>query len=272
MKKFSIILIALCGVVACAMIYLNKTRSPAPAGARVISLTTEPSAPALEKNPAPKTDMPLPAPAVSEPAKVVAAAPVAASPKPDDLANPIHKLVDDLLSAKNGRDKHNLFQQLVKSGQIDAAIADLQRRAAQDPNNAEIPTTLGEALLNELRALKDAGADNDQMGILAMQADQNFNAALKIDPENYEAQLVKAISQTFWPADPARDSQVVQTLSSLIDRQETMPSQPDFAQTYLYLGNQYQKMGQPAQAIATWQLGLQKFPNDTALQQKVNGP
>jgi tetratricopeptide (TPR) repeat protein len=105
-----------------------------------------------------------------------------------------------------------------------------------------------------------------------MQADQSFNAALKIDPANYEAQLVKSISQTFWPADPARDGQVVQTLAGLIDRQETMTPQPDFAQTYLYLGNEYQKIGQPDKALATWQLGLAKFPNDPALLGKINGP
>jgi hypothetical protein len=82
---------------------------------------------------------------------------------------------------------------------------------------------------------------------------------------------VKSISQTFWPADPARDAQTVQTLSSLIDRQETMAPSPDFAQTYLYLGNEYQKIGQPDKAQATWQIGLQKFPNDPALLKKING-
>ena len=39
--------------------------------------------------------------------------------------------------------------------------------------------------------------------------------------------------------------------------------------TYLALGNQYQKMGKTAEAIATWQLGAQKFPSDPALRQKL---
>jgi TolA-binding protein len=64
----------------------------------------------------------------------------------------------------------------------------------------------------------------------------------------------------------------VQRLANLIDQQETMPSQPEFAQTYVVLGNEYQKIGQPDKAMATWQLGAQKFPNDSSLQKKINGP
>jgi len=195
------------------------------------------------------------------------AAPVAAS----DNSNPISKAVDGLLSAKSAAEKHNLFQQLVQSGQIDQAIDELKMRAAANPNDPEIPTTLGEAQLNKVKALKDAGGDINDMGILAMQADQSFNAALKIDPQNWEAQFMKSSSMYYWPADPARDNDVVQRLSSLIDQQGTMPSQPQFAQTYVVLGNEYEKTGQPDKAMATWQLGAQQFPNDPTLQKKISG-
>lgn len=274
MKKFIILFVVFCGIVAGAIVYLNQQKSAppeknsAPVVASASSQTTEQTSEV--ETPAPKQELPQTVSAsTNAPAQIPA--PVAAETSSGDSTNAIHKLVDALLSAKSAAEKHDLFQQLIKSGQMDAAIAELKRRAADNPNDAEIPTTLGEAQLNQVRAIKEAGGDVDQMGILAMQADQNFSAALKIDPQNYEAQLVKAISQTFWPAEPARDSQVVQTLSSLIDRQETMPSQPDFAQTYLYLGNEYQKIGQTDKAQATWQLGLQKFPGDAALQNKING-
>jgi len=271
MKKSVIIFIALCGIIVCAIVYLNKTKTSAPVASPMTNSAPEQNASAApEKISVPKTDTsPAPVESASAP---VAAAPVIANVKPDDSTNPIRKLVDGLLSAKSAAEKHNLFQQLVKSGQIDAAIAELQQRAAANPNDPEIPTTLGEAMLNKLRDLHDTGkGDVNDMGILAMQADQSFNNALKIDPANYEAQLVKSISQTFWPADPTRDAQTVQTLAGLIDRQETMTPQPDFAQTYLYLGNEYQKIGQPDKAQATWELGLQKFPNDSALQKKISG-
>lgn len=229
-----------------------------------------PSPPAAA--PAPVQPAPAPAPVAAAPAPAAADTNAAAPAKSDaDIA--FGKLIDKLISTNlSGADKHNLFEQLRKNGQLDQAIAALQQREAADPTNPEIPTTIGEAQLNKVRALHDSGdTDTSDLGILAMEADQNFNAALKLDPNNYEAQLVKSISMTYWPADPTRDPQVVQTLSSLIDQQGNMPANPDFAQTYLYLGNEYQKIGQPAQAMATWQLGLQKYPDNTALQQKISG-
>jgi len=51
-----------------------------------------------------------------------------------------------------------------------------------------------------------------------------------------------------------------------------MPPQPQFAQTYVLLGEQYQKAGQSDQAQATWQLGLARFPNDPTLRQKTGNP
>jgi tetratricopeptide (TPR) repeat protein len=190
----------------------------------------------------------------------------------DDAAAAIQQAVDDLLHAKSGLDKHNLFAQLVKSGQIDAVITELQQRAAGNTTDPEIPTTLGEAILNKVRDIHDNNpSDYNEMGILAMQADQSFNSALKMDPQNWEAQFVKNSSMVYWPANPEVDNQVVANLSKLIDQQGTMPSQPQFAQTYVVLGNEYQKLGQTDKAQATWQVGLQQFPNDPTLQKKVNG-
>jgi tetratricopeptide (TPR) repeat protein len=121
--------------------------------------------------------------------------------------------------------------------------------------------------------MRDSGkGDLNDIGILAMQADQSFNAALKIDPQNWEATFVKASSMYYWPADPARDADAAQRLSNLIDQQEKAATpQPQFVQTYVALGNQYLKMNQPEKALATWQLGLQKFPNDPTLQKKISG-
>jgi tetratricopeptide (TPR) repeat protein len=209
------------------------------------------------------TPAPAPAPAF------VAAPPIATNAVANEETNSIRKTVDALLAAREG--KHAMFEQLRKDGQLEAVIAELQQRAVANPKDAAIPTTLGEAQLNLVRQLHESGGDQDQVGILAMQADQSFNTALKIDPKNWEAQFVKASTMFYWPADPTRDASAAQMLSNLIDQQETMPTQsPVFAQTYLALGNQYQKMGKLQEAQATWQLGAQKFPNDPALQQKIH--
>jgi tetratricopeptide (TPR) repeat protein len=261
-------------VVGGSVVYLcQRKTAPIP--------VTEPASKEVAQTPTDKMASPADAPPPSniENTNTNPAAPLAvAAPGPDAPAaaaakSALGKTIDALLDRKITADqKRALIQQLVKSGHADQAVAELKQRAIDNSNDAEIPTTLGELQLNQLRALHDAGGDLNDIGILAMQADQNFNAALKIDPQNWEAQFVKAASMTYWPADPTRDAGVVQQLSSLIDQQETMPSQAGFAQTYVMLGMEYQKMGQPDKAVATWQLGLAKFPNDPTLLQKLNGP
>jgi len=272
MKKNTILFVALCGGIACAIVYVQKSNTVSPAPVPVAAAPASPAPAPAEPLSAPKAELVQPNPAVADAsAKNTVATQTTSDAKPGVPANPIHQKVDALLSAKSAEEKHALFQDLVKSGHIDDAIADLKQRMADDPTSAAIPTTLGEAQLNKLRALHDAGGDLNDIGILAMQADQSFNAALKLDPQNWEANFVKASAMYYWPADPTRDNDVVQRLSSLIDQQETMTAAPGFAQTYLVLGNEYQKIGQPDKALATWQLGLTKFPNDPALEKKLNG-
>jgi tetratricopeptide (TPR) repeat protein len=268
MKKTVILLILACAVAAAALVYLNKQKSPPP----VPVAETAPAQPEPQPQEVVSTPKPQPAPVVAPSTPALALAPVAAAPasadNSNDATNSVHKIVDDLLTARKG--KHEMFQQLNKE-QLQAVISELQQRALADPKNAEIPTTLGEAQLNLVRQLHESGGDEDQVGILAMQADQSFNTALKIDPKNWEAQFVKGSTMFYWPPNEARDNQAAQMLAGLIDQQDTMPTQPEFAMTYLALGNQYQKMGKTAEALATWQLGAQKFPSDPALRQKLVG-
>jgi tetratricopeptide (TPR) repeat protein len=268
MKKSLILIVVAIALVAGAIVYLNKSKSPPPAPVA----DTGPTQPEPQQLEVVSTPKPQPAPVVTPTAPAPAPAPIAAAPaavdNANDATNSIHKIVDGLLAARKG--KHEMFQQLNKE-QLQAVIGELQQRALADPKNAEIPTTLGEAQLNLVKQLHESGGDEDQVGILAMQADQSFNNALKIDPKNWEAQYVKASTMFYWPANDARDGQAAQMLATLIDQQDTMATQPEFAMTYLALGNQYQKMGKTAEAIATWQLGAQKFPSDPQLRQKLAG-
>jgi cytochrome c-type biogenesis protein CcmH/NrfG len=269
MKISVILLIVACGVIAGTVVYLNRAKT-APAPVPVAESTPATGEPPAEKILVPKPEAPSAAPTNATVPAPIAAAPAVVDTNATAPTNAISQTVDALLAAR-GR-KHEMFEQLRKDGQLDSVIAELQKRAAANPTDPEIPTTLGEAMLNKVKGLHDAGdADVNEMGILAMQADQSFNAALKIDPKNWEAQFVKYSSMYYWPASPERDANVAQQLSSLIDQQEGMPSQPQFANTYVVLGNQYQKMGKPDEAMATWQLGAQKFPGDPTLQQKIGG-
>ena len=273
MKTSVILFIVACGVIAGTLVFLNRQKTSPPAPAPAAEPAQKPAEPPPENVSVPKPEAPEPHPINTvQAAPVAIATPVVTETNATTSTNAISKAVDGLLNAKSGLEKHNLFQQLAQSGQLDAAIAELKQRATADPTNPEIPTTIGEALLNKVKTMHDAGnTDPTDMGILALQADQSFNSALKIDPQNWEAQFVKASSMFYWPANEQRDGEVVQRLSSLIDQQETMPTQPQFAQSYVVLGNEYDKIGKHAEAIATWTIGAQKFPADPTLQKKVSG-
>jgi RNA polymerase sigma factor (sigma-70 family) len=196
------------------------------------------------------------------------------APAQNDSTNSISQSVDALLSATNNTQKYALFVKLWHAGELDQAIAGLQQREAANPDDPEIPTTLGEALLIKVQAILYAkdNPSGDEGRILLTQAMQDFDAALKIDPQNWEAQFVKYSTMQNWPVNPQTDNQVIQQLTKLIDQQQTMPSQPQFAQTYFVLGEEYQKIGQPDKAQATWQLGLQEFPNDLSLRKIIANP
>jgi cytochrome c-type biogenesis protein CcmH/NrfG len=268
MKKSIVLFVVAIALVAGAIIFNKQKSSPPPAPV----VETAPTQPEPQPQEIVSTPKPQPTPAVAPatpaPAPVTVAAPAVAENNSYDATNSIHKIVDGLLTARAG--KHELFQQLNKE-QLEGVISELQQRAVANPKDAGIPTTLGEAQLHLVQKLHETGADEDQVSILALQADQSFNTALKIDPKNWEAQYVKASTTFYWPPNEARDNQAAQMLANLIDQQETMPTQQAFALTYLALGNQYQKMGKTAEAIATWHLGAQKFPSDPALRQKLAG-
>ncbi len=271
MKRIIIPLLCLCVGVVGTIVYFKSQKSPMPV---VTPTSTEPTAVAT---PAPPelASVAKPAPATAEPAPASAPTPVVSatpSQTESEAVVAFRKTIDLLLAPQYPAQKQELFDRLRTAGQIDAAITELQRRAKEAPDDANLHTTLGEAMLNKVRLLHETGADINEQGILAMQADQTFNAALKIDPKNWEAQFVKFSTMYYWPAELQRDTEVAQKLSSLIDQQESLPAQPHFAQTYVVLGNQYQKMGKLDFAEATWRLGLTKFPNDAALLAKSQAP
>jgi tetratricopeptide (TPR) repeat protein len=275
MKKFWVTLVVLCvAITGGAVIYLNWQKTPptpAPVAASLPTRTVEPLP--SGKNITPESKAPQTAPAgtsetVSTPAVSQAAAKIKAASTPTALS----RTVDALLSAHTSfGDKQALWKKIKDEGNLDQVLDELKQRAASNPNDSEIPATLGQAELQKAGVISQNGGSINEMGILGMQADQNFDAALKLDPANWEAQFFKAAAMSYWPLELNKGDEVVQRLSGLIDQQDKTAAQPEFAQAYVVLGTQYQKMGQPDKAQATWQLGAQKFPVDTTLRAKLTG-
>jgi len=194
--------------------------------------------------------------------------------KPDNATNStpptaFRQAIDILVSPQTSfQQRQAAWKQLRDAGELDQALATLKQRAADNPSSAEYPTALGEAYVYKLQTIRDF----HEVSILALQADQSFNTALGIEPTNWEVKFFKAAALSRWPPEMNKGPEVIQQFSNLIDQQEAMPPQPQFAQTYLLLGDQYRKTGQHDYAVQTWRLGLAKFPGDSALQGRIAHP
>src|SRR5262245_10046692 len=126
MKKIAFAIVIAGVITAAAIIYINHQKAP-PAPAPVAATPPQQAEqPPAETAPAPKP-APQPVVAASTPAPPPAVAPAETNSTADAPTNPISKAVDALLAAKG--EKHEMFQQLVKNGQIDAVIDELKKRA-----------------------------------------------------------------------------------------------------------------------------------------------
>jgi tetratricopeptide (TPR) repeat protein len=178
----------------------------------------------------------------------------------------INQTVDILVSPQIGYGQRQAaWKHLLDNGKIDQAISALEQRMAANPQVAEYPSALAQAYFKKCSTLKDVR----EQGILAMQADKLFDVALDLDPTAWEARFNKAVGLSYWPASMNKGEEVLQHFTALIGQQETQAPQPHFADTYVLLGNQYEKSGRNDYARMVWERGASLFPNDDRLRQKL---
>ncbi|MGH7971033.1 MAG: hypothetical protein ACREIC_20110 [Limisphaerales bacterium] len=268
MKRLVLVVIGLSVVVGLA-VHLNRSKvqvteaassaepapppaSEGPQSAEAAVQTPEPPLPQPVRMPAPSTSS-------SQPAVSSAASALDASL--------VSRRVDVLVSPEaTYQQKREAWKELRDSGKLDQAITDLEQRTASDPRSAEYPAALGQAYLQKCGTIHDVR----EQGILAMQADKVFDQALNLNPSNWEARFTKAVAMSYWPPMLNKGDEVIQNFQTLIQQQETQPQQqPQFAEPYAWLGDQYQKAGHTDDAKAIWQRGLALFPTDQKLQSKL---
>jgi tetratricopeptide (TPR) repeat protein len=181
-------------------------------------------------------------------------------------ASALRRTIDVLVSPQaSHQQKQEAWKYLSDAGKLDQAIAELEKRTASDTNNADCPAALGHAYLHKCGTIQDVR----EQGILAMQADKMFDTALTIDASNWEARFMKAVAMSYWPPMLNKGDEVIQHFQTLIQQQETQAPQPQFAETYAWLGDQYQKAGRADDAKAVWQRGASLFPSDEKLRTKL---
>ncbi len=160
------------------------------------------------------------------------------------------------------------LKQLQDSGRLADAAAEMERLKASDTNNALYPTALGQTLLRMCATTTDVRSQ----AIWAMTADGDFETALNLDPSNWEARYTKAVAMSYWPANLNKGGEVIQQFNILMGQQEQQAPQPQFAQTYEWLGKQYQKAGQTDAAQQVWQRGASLYPDNQPLQNLLAPP
>ena len=175
----------------------------------------------------------------------------------------------DLLVSPQASYEHKqaAWKRLREAGKLDQAISELERRAAADPQVAEFPAALGQAYLQKCATIQDVR----EQGFLALQADKVFDTSLNLDPSNWEARFTKAMAMSYWPSNMNKGDEVIQHFQTLIQQQETQPPQPQFAEAYAWLGDQYVKAGHSDYARTIWERGATLFPNHDGLKHKLAG-
>ena len=262
MKRLIMAVIGVGVVVVCLGWHLNQPTTRA----------VPPAEPATETAPA-QTVEPVAAqpeqpaqPAAALPVAKATASTAAVSVNPALEASFLSRTVDILVSPQaTYQQKAEAWKQLREAGKLDHAIAELEQRTANDPRSAEDPAALGQAYLQKCGTIQDVR----EQGILAMQADKLFDTALSLDPSNWEARFTKAVAMSYWPPMLNKGDEVIQNFQTLIQQQEAQTPQPQFADTYAWLGDQYQKAGRADDARAVWQRGAALFPADQKLQTKL---
>lgn len=169
------------------------------------------------------------------------------------------------LIGSNPDDSSEVWARVKEAGKLDDLVALFEERARANPDLPQAQMDLGNAYLQKLMAM----TPGPQSGVVATQAEDAFTRVLEIDPNHWGARFTRAMSFTFWPDFVSKKQQAIDEFELLIGQQEQLPSQPHYAQTYLFLGNLYEQRGELQKAADIWSKGLRFFPDDSDLRAKV---
>lgn len=167
--------------------------------------------------------------------------------------------------ALNWDERRKKWSELSKAGVLDEVLALYEKQATENPNDPKAQTALGNAYLNKLFN----SPQGPEAGVWGTKADKSFDRALALDDHNWEARFTKAVSLSNWPAFLGRQPEAIEHFEILVGQQEQGAPRPEYAQTYMILGNMYFNSGEKAKAVSIWQQGLGFFPQNAELAQKL---
>lgn len=264
MKKL-ILIIAAIGVVVGLWLYA-KPHTTKNLATEMVAQSEEPNVPSAS-NPPPTVQEDVRTATVPEAPKQTVHSTSTASAAP--LLTPeqiFQQDLETLISPQSTFDqKQTAWKNFKEPFKLDRLISALEERLAINSQIPEYSAVLGQAYMKKCGQTQDIR----EQATFAMKADQLLETALSLDPSNWDARFTKAVGMSYWPAQLNKGQEVIQEFTTLIQQQEALPSQPHFARTYAWLGEQYQKAGQLDNANEVWQRGAALFPADADLKKKL---
>ena len=178
----------------------------------------------------------------------------------------IQDYLDELHARETPRARRQaIWNEIREAGLLDRAIEEFENRARESPRDPDRKSELGLAYLQKVFGVNDL-----EKGAWAAKADRAFDEALAINPAHWEARFQKAISLSYWPPIMGKQPEAIRQFETLLSNQEALPARPEFAQTYIFLGNLYHQKGERDKAAETWRKGAGLFPQNRELAQKIS--
>jgi tetratricopeptide (TPR) repeat protein len=151
---------------------------------------------------------------------------------------------------------------LQNSERVGEMIALLQAEVEKDPRNAELRTALATAYVAQVLQTPDG----PQRGAAWQLAQAQYDEAIRIEPEHWQARFGRAFGIGAAPAFLGLKPVAIRQFEELLQIQERRPVEPDFWQTYFQLGNLYKDAGNLEKARQVWQEGRRRFPDNPQLE------
>jgi tetratricopeptide (TPR) repeat protein len=174
-----------------------------------------------------------------------------------------------LAAIREGRlgegDVMGIFGEAKDLGFLDDALAELEKYAAANAQDADAQADLASAYVVKLMSV----SNDMEKGTWSMKSIQACERALKVDPEHWGAQFVKGMNLSQWPDFLGKQPEAIRTFERLVEQQERSAPEPHFAETYYHLGNLYRKTGNAAKALEVFKKGLALFPDDKTLREQI---
>jgi tetratricopeptide (TPR) repeat protein len=201
----------------------------------------------------------------AEPAPVPA--PAATTKAEKGVSNAVQSAIDRILAGDvEWEESQRLWKEIADAGKLDEVVQMLEERAKARGNDPDAQVESGLAYLQKV--FRAGGGP--EAGVWATKADKAFDAALALDDNHWMARFQKAVSLSFWPPVMGMQPDSVKHFEILVAQQENATPHEGFVHTYLMLGNLHLQMGAKDKAIATWQKGLAKFPDNEELKKKLS--